>query len=314
MLLERTGRALSFLGIVSLGVVSLDSFAQSAADCDSACLKAFIDGYFDALTRRDPSKLPLGDEVKYTENGRVIELGEGFWKTAGAPHSYRDYLLDPESGGAASLTAFREYDGIAQMFLRLKVEHRRITEIETLVVRVGDQRWFAPENLERMSDVFAQTVPPAQRHTREELIATANAYFTAVHTEGTPEFVQAPFGPGVKRFENGLQTTNVTENPVLERHRLSPEVQLEQALYKGTRVMDRRFPVADVEHGSVLGLATFRREGPDTPTLLLAEIFKVTDGKIREIRAVMLNLPNGAGTGWSGAFTRPGAADGRTSP
>jgi len=56
-----------------------------------------------------------------------------------------------------------------------------------------------------------------------------------------------------------------------------------------------------VEHGSVLGIVTFRREGADTPTLLLAEIFKVTDGKLQEIRAVMLNLPNGAGTGWTAA-------------
>ncbi len=34
-------------------------------------------------------------------------------------------------------------------------------------------------------------------------------------------------------------------------------------------------------------------------TLLLAEMFKVTGGKLREIRAVILNLPNGAGTGWT---------------
>ena len=59
--------------------------------------------------------------------------------------------------------------------------------------------------------MFAQTVPPSNRHSREELIAAADAYFTAVQTEGTPEFVQAPFAPGLKRFENGLQTTNVTE-------------------------------------------------------------------------------------------------------
>ena len=62
--------------------------------------------------------------------------------------------------------------------------------------------------------------------------------------------------------------------------------------------------MVDVEHGSVLAVATFRRDGPDTPILLLAEAFKVTGGKIQEIRAVILNLPNGAGTGWSTATTR----------
>jgi hypothetical protein len=68
----------------------------------------------------------------------------------------------------------------------------------------------------------------------------------------------------MKRFENGLQTTNVTSNPLLERH-TDPDLQLERAQYKGTNVMDRRYPVVDVEHGSVLAIATFRRDGADTP-------------------------------------------------
>jgi hypothetical protein len=273
--------------------------AQSASACDSACLAGFVDGYLEALAARDAARLPLAENVKFTENGRVLELGEGFWKTAGAPLRYRDYLLDPERGGAAVLTAFKEYDGTAQLFVRLRLENRRIAEIETIVARVGDQRWFAPQNLERLSGVFGETVPATERHARADLVAAADAYFTAIQTEGTPEFVQAPFGAGVKRFENGLQTTNVTENPILERHTWPPELQLERAAYRGTIVTDRRYPVVDVEHGSVLAVATFRREGEHTSTLLLAEIFKVTAGKIREIRAVILNLPNGAGTGWT---------------
>ena len=292
-------RAASLAVLAIAGLGSWGASAQSGPDCDSACLRGFVDGYFDALARRDFAQLPVAERLKYTENGRVLDLGEGFWKTAGAPLRYRDYFLDPETGGAASFTAFKEYDGVAQVFLRLKIASRRIAEIETFVVRVGDQRWFAPENLVNLSAIFAQTVPPAQRHSREQLIAAADAYFTAVQTEGTPEFKQAPFGPGLRRFENGLQTTNVTSKPILERHTWSPELQLERAAYKGTRVEDRRYPVVDAERGAVLAVATFRRDGPDTPTLLLAEAFKVTDGKLREIRAVILNLPNGAGTGWT---------------
>ena len=272
--------------------------AQSAA-CDSACLKGFVDGYLDALAARDPGKLPVAAQVKFTENGRVLDLGEGFWKTAGTPVRYRDYLLDPESGGAAALTAFTEYTGTAQLFVRLKVADRRITEIETIVARIGDQRWFAPENLTNLSDIFARPVPAAERHSRADLVGAADAYFTAVQTEGTPAFVQAPFDPALKRFENGQQTTNVTANPILERHTWTPILQLERASYKGTIVTDRRYPLVDVEHGSVLAVATFRRDGADTSTLLLAEIFKYTGGRLREIRAVILNLPNGAGTGWT---------------
>jgi hypothetical protein len=130
-------------------------------------------------------------------------------------------------------------------------------------------------------------------------VAAADAYFAAVQTEGTPKFVQAPFDPALKRFENGQQTTNVTEKPILERHTWTPILQLERASYAGTIVTDRRYPVVDTELGSMLAVATFRREGEHTSTLLLAEAFKYTGGRLREIRAVILNLPNGAGTGWT---------------
>lgn len=293
-------------GLVAIAFLALactsfgDAFAQTGA-CDRACLRGFVDGYIAALSARDPSRLALATPVKFTENGRVLELGQGFWKTAGAPHRYRDYVLDPESGGAAVLTAFAEYDGIAQAFVRLKIVDRKIAEIETIVARIGDQRWFAPAGLDRLSSLFAEPVPPAQRNTRAELVAAADAYFTAIQTEGTPEFVQAPFGTGVKRIENGFQTTMVTENPVLERHTWTPELQLERASYKGNIVTDRRYPLVDLENGIALAVATFRREGEHSSTLLLAEIFKVSDDKIREIRAVILDLPNGAGTGWTAA-------------
>lgn len=281
-----------------LGLAPTATLAQ-ASECDRACLQRFMDDYLTALAQRDPSRLPVAENVKFTENGRVLNLGLGFWLTSGAPTGYRDTLIDPDTGGVAVLTAFTQHDAVVQMFVRLKVENRLITEIETFAVRAGDHRWFAPQDLDALSDLFAQAVPHAERHTRAELIAAAAAYFDAIETEGTPAFVQAPFAPGMKRIENGLQTTNVTENPRLERHTWSADLQLERASYAGTRVHDRRYPVVDVERGSVLAVAAFRREGEHTPITLLAEIFKYTENRLQEIRAVILNLPNGAGTGWS---------------
>ena len=139
----RTSLLCALIAASALGL--RDAAAQSAAACDGSCLRGFVDGYIAALSARDPAKLPLAAQVKYTENGRVLDLGEGFWKTAGAPLRYRDYLLDPQTGGAAVLTALKEYDGTAQLFVRLKIVDRRITEIETIVARVGDQRWFVSE-------------------------------------------------------------------------------------------------------------------------------------------------------------------------
>jgi hypothetical protein len=273
-----------------------EAAAQNGSDCDRVCLAGFLDEYVAALAARDAARLPVAETVRFTENGRELALGEGAWQTAGEPVAYRDDLLDPMTGGAARLTAFHEADGIAQFFLRLAVVDRRIAEIETIVVRAGDVSWFAPENLAQLSNLFATPVEPAERHSREELIAGARAYFTAVETEGTAEFAQAPFAPGMNRIENGLQTTNVTRDALSERHTWSAELQLERAAYAGTVIPDRRYPVVDTERGSVLALAVFRFASG--ATIQAAEIFKVTDGRLREIRAVLRNLPVDTGTGW----------------
>jgi hypothetical protein len=274
----------------------LDATARSGADCDRVCLAGFLDAYAEAFAARDPARLSVAADVRFTENGRELALGDGAWQTAGALIAYRDDLLDPVTGGAARLTAYREGDSIAQLFVRLAVADRRITEIETIVVRSGDVGWFAPENLERLSDVFATPLDAAARHSREALIAAARAYFTAVETEGTPGFVPAPFAPGMNRIENGLQTTNVRQNALSERHTWSADQQLERAAYRGTVIPDRRYPIVDTEHGSVLALAVFRFASG--AGIQAAEIFKVTDGELREIRAILRNLPEGGDTGW----------------
>lgn len=295
--LKRFARSLAFALSLAAGL-SPDVSAQSLELCARTCLREIIDGYVLALAAHDPARLEVAPGVAYTENGRAAALGEGLWRSAGTPHTYRDYALDPETGGAAVLTALDENGAVTLLFVRLAIVGRLITEIETIVVRPGEERWFAPENLARLSTVFAVPVAPAERHSRAELAAAANAYFTAVETEGTPAFVQAPFAPGMNRIENGLQTTNVTDNARNERHRWSAAEQLERAAYAGTVVTERRFPLVDTEHGVAVGIAVFRFAGENGPTLLLAELFKVTGGQLREIRAVVRGIPKGTGAGW----------------
>src|SRR5215468_5631204 len=53
-----------------------------AADCNRACLEGLINQYIDAVLAHDPKRLPLSADVKYTEQEQVMEVGDGFWKTA----------------------------------------------------------------------------------------------------------------------------------------------------------------------------------------------------------------------------------------
>jgi len=84
-----------------------------------------------------------------------------------------------------------------------------------------------------------------------------------------------------------------------------------------TRVEERRFPVADEERGLVLSIIRFDHSGmnktitwadgsshPVNPpfdqpfSFLIAELFKVSDGKINQIEALVTPVPYGMYTGW----------------
>ncbi len=57
--------------------------AQSGA-CDRACLEGFVDKYLDAIIAHDPKLLPISRNVKFTENGVRLDIGDAHWKTSSA--------------------------------------------------------------------------------------------------------------------------------------------------------------------------------------------------------------------------------------
>jgi hypothetical protein len=264
-----------------------------AQNCGRECLRGVVDSYLLSLTRHDVSKLNVSPTAKITENGEAIQLGEGFWKTAG-PVTYKVYALDPQGGAAAVEAVVRENGQPINFMLRVKVMGKTITEAETIACRKGQAGFFAPEKLTSPPPLFVQLVPVADRTPRKELVAAADAYFTAIQTEGTANYKPAPLAEDANRFENGEQTTNV---PVMGMPAASASEQLDKGYFKGLAVAKRRFPVVDVEHGLVLGIGLMSTPGPDG--VLLAEMFKVTGGKIRQVQAVMVNHPKTGPTGWN---------------
>jgi hypothetical protein len=103
--------------------------------CDRACLEGFIDRYLDAMAARDPKQLPLAANVKYTENGQRLNLGDGTWNTATAKGVYKLFVTDTTAGQVAFIGTMKEEAGSIMMALRLKVVNRQITEAEAIVVR-----------------------------------------------------------------------------------------------------------------------------------------------------------------------------------
>ena len=284
--------------------------AQAAehTDCDRACLHGIADVYFDALAKHDASKLPVTTDVKFTENGQQLKLGEGLWKTAGTA-TYRMEIFDPEHGDAGIQAVLHENNDLMLLMLRLKVIHKKISEVETIVARknVSSAYIWAPETLKEPSHNFTLSIRPAEQNSRLELMAASDAYWRAFETNGTPDYHPAPFLPDANRFENGLQTTNRkigTFGPYTAAE------QFDRGLFKGGAIQERRYPVVDTERGVVLSIVRFGRQDslpadqgvgsspPSTARPLVAEFFAVKSGKIQEIQVVMTTMPGNSPTGW----------------
>lgn len=312
--------------LIFAAVAAISARAQSAApptdydsgfnyDCDRSCLNGFLDQVLAAMAAHDPSTLLLARDVKYTENGQLLKIGDGFWGTASGPPTYKIYADDPQQGEAMFMGVLPENGAPVILAVRLKVELHRIAEIEAIVARKEAGSIARPENLVTPNPIFVEPVPPAQRRSRQNMIAIANSYFSAIE-KGHASFV--PFDGNCDRIESGVETTNnksAATNPdsVLG---LGCSDQIKTRNFQpDTLIRDRRFAVIDEERGLIFVLAFFdhdatlrsytladgrtakqTRTGPWTWEI--AEMFKIQDGKIMRVEAIVNTGIYGMKAGW----------------
>lgn len=124
-------------------LVSATANAASANSCDRNCLADMITEYVDALVAHDYSKLPLTDEVRYTENSRSANLGEGLWETVTGKGEFRHDYLDTRRQVAAAHLHFYEGENQVLYSVLLHVEDMKIAGIETLVQRITSHQSHA---------------------------------------------------------------------------------------------------------------------------------------------------------------------------
>ena len=284
-------------------------------DCDRACLNGFVDEFLTALVAHDPSRLPLGRQVKYTENGQLLKIGDGFWGTASALPTYKIYADDPQAGQVMFMGVMQENGAPVIFCVRLKVELHQIIEIEAIVSRKEAGSLARPENLVTPNPIFSEAVPPAQRRSRQNMVAIANSYFNAIE-KGRASFV--PFDANCNRIESGVQTTNnkalaTSPDSVLA---LGCADQIKTRNFQpDTLIRDRRFAVIDEERGLVFVLGFFDHDATlrsyalaDGRTVKqtrtapwtweIAEMFKIQDGKIMRVEALVNPAPYGMKAGW----------------
>jgi len=283
--------------------------SASNSEMSSGDLIAVMDQYLSQLVKNDPCGLAVAKDIKITENGYPIQLGNGLFQTA-EEITYKQYMADQSVGQVMVFGVVKESVLLANFMVRLKVVKDKITEIETIVARKDEASFASPEDLKEPRPVYARVVPELERSPRDVLIKIANSYFNGIE-QNTGEMV--PFHKDCNRFENGTQTTN---NP--STIATGCREQFDNKVYSYiTKIRNRRFLMADEEKGLVFGIVTFDMPGKrenfkyfptpfeELPTrfykprsLLLAEMFKIVDGQILSIEAVMVNVPFGATSGW----------------
>jgi hypothetical protein len=311
--------------------------------CDRACLEKYVDQYMNAMLSHEPSGELFARDCKFTENGVRLQLGEGLWSSIVGKGTYRFYVPDTETQQVAFLGTAREEgykpgEGTpVTIALRLKIQDDRVTEAEQLVFRPqnnlsGGTLAYLSEaavNFEKLGSpnrVYTEVIPEAERASREEMIKTANYYFSGLQLNDGKGFY--PFSDDCDRIENGILATNVPVKPGEKRPDPRTESsyssawgckeQFESGLMRFvTRIRDRRYVAVDRERGIVFSFVFFdhaagktRRykasggrdvvAGPTEPwTWQIAELFKIEKAKIRRIEAVMHRVPYGMNSGWS---------------
>ncbi|MDT8399857.1 MAG: hypothetical protein RQ899_14720 [Pseudomonadales bacterium] len=276
--------------------------------CAYDCLIDHLRRYVDALDHKDASRLPLSARLRFTENNVEMPLGnDGLWASISKVRPDALEVADVETGNAAWFGIVEEHGNPAYLALRLKVEGRQITEIETVVNRLPDmpKPFGNPDEVEH-DPAFKEILAPAERRSRERLIAVADGYFSTVELNDGAIFT--PFHEDCQRNENGISTTRATGTGSAAIAQ-GCEEQFKLGIFRiNKQIRERRYPLVDVERGVVVATGFFDHanrfdrytltDGREMKTLLkwpnsitLLEAFKIRDGKIYRIEAVFTYVP-----------------------
>ena len=302
--------------IALLAATLLTISPTHAEDCDRACLEGLMDQFLTALEARDASALPLTADIRYTENGQTMALNDGLWKTFSKNSTYRLHVSDPVAGQIAFLGVIGENEERIIAHFRMQVVDQKIAEVEALLAR--NTRMSKLENLQEPRPIFLETLPPEQRSGRKEMVAITDSYFTGLDTEESGANV--PFDENCQRQENGMILANSPDPEASPMQKLGCKAQFDTGFSTiVTDVRERRFMVLDEERGLSYAIIFFDHNGtPKTmgtvggaqvevrspynrpSTIMIGELFKIVNGKIRQIEAIIVSVPYGMPSGWNG--------------
>jgi hypothetical protein len=299
------------------------------AKLDRAQLLKLADDYFAALVAHDPKKVPLAADVKFVEQVKRLQIGEGLWKTTSSgPTEFRIVVPDPVSQQVGGIVVLGSDGKPAQLGFRLKVVDGKITEAEHVIAASSTGRPLSA-NLEKVRPGIPLEVPYEYADSRGRLIHIAKSYYDALDLNNGH---LAPFAPDCERRENGMRTApnggavggvgipgQAPRPPSLQGMQDCTSQLDSQTMSYIDTIDNRRVEIADEVTGLAVGFSHFHHSmkekefirlndpgvskaplgfgtGPfDLPAL---HVYKIWGGQIHEIEAMGFMAPYNAPSGW----------------
>ena len=308
--------------------------------CDAACTRTLIDGLLAAMIAHDPARAPLAANVRYTENGQPLAIGDGLWRTLTARGNYNVYLAAEAGGDPALFGSIVETDIPGMLSLRIRQQAGKITEIEALAVRqeipmlgklIGTGTLMAPPQLadldarqfRRLLPVLVAPVPADARQPAAKLREAAWGFAPALYGEA----LTLPFADRCTARENGVAAVDNARiaplpgtQPPFHPFRLGCRALVDSGFYAQVgKLREQRVLAIDASQGLVLLADTIDHRG-DVETVKLkgdgevpvpeafrppssylrAVLIKVRDGRIEHIETLTRPVFYGMDDGWGG--------------
>jgi hypothetical protein len=238
--------------------------AAAQAGCDRTLVQGIAEDWLAGLQQGTMMTMQLGEWVEYNENFRRSSLGgfldeprEVIWHMA---------LLDPTTCKIYVEAVTRsERRGLEVVATQLGNGFFGVGPFNNIVTNEGDWLFDAERTAYYAAREDWSEIPEAQRNTRAELLAAANAYLDLFSDPTT----QVPWGTPCARLEGGVYTG-----------RGLPTDSCNVGVPSGIAMVEREY-VVDEARGSVnvfLKMGTNRR--PDSHT------FRIENGQIRYVHTV----------------------------
>jgi hypothetical protein len=265
-------------------------FGQVACTRDG--LRAAANLYIEAQSKGDPSGLPLAKGLAYIENMQVVDIQSGVIQKSLKIDFHRT-LIDPATCQTFSEVIVTDKSHPYVIGTRLRINHDKIAEIESMVTQQGDWLFNADNYFKWSPGEDWGMIPAGHRDSRDTLVAAANAYLDAF-LEKRLDLV--PWGTPCNRTEGGLRTGKGV-----------PEDSCQVGVPAGVNIVARRF-VVDEAMGAVVAFCTFGVGGlPDT------HLFRVEKGKLRFVHT-LTHVPPGRQVPRVGQDGARGPASGNQTP